>query len=57
MRKLWRWMIGDWWTVRASCWPYPEGYATYNRFRRMVLDTGLTYEAAKKACDELNSGR
>jgi hypothetical protein len=54
MQKIWRWLIRDRWTVRRCGWPYAEGFATYNRHRRMVLDTGLTREEAEAACNELN---
>jgi hypothetical protein len=55
MKRLWRWIIGDWWTVKACGWPFPSGYATYNRHRRTILDTGLTKEHAKDICRQLNT--
>ena len=55
MRKMWRWLTGDWWTPRRCCWPYDEGYATYNPAKHMILDTGLTLEQAEQICHELNS--
>ena len=47
-------IIGDVWEVRRCLFPYPEGYATYNPYKRTILDTGLTKEEAQRICDELN---
>lgn len=55
LKRFWKWICGDWWEVRRCCWPYPEGYGTYNPARRTILDTGLTREQAVKICAELNS--
>lgn len=55
MSRLWRWFIGDWWVPRRSTWPYEDGYATFNPYRRTILDTGLTLEHARRNCDELNA--
>jgi hypothetical protein len=53
---IWRWLKGDWWTVRESCWPHAVGYATYNSYRRTVMDTGLIdKEYAQMLCDDMNS--
>lgn len=53
--KRWvKWFIGDWWVVRKTIWPYSEGYGTYNKLRKMVLDTGLSKEMAKQNCKKLN---
>jgi len=56
LKKLGKRIIGDHWVVRRCIWPYPEGYATYNPFRRTILDTGLTKEQAEELCKELNNG-
>lgn len=45
------------WVVRRCIWPYPEGYATYNQRTSTILDTGLSYEDAVKACKNLNKSR
>ena len=45
------------WEARKCLWPYPEGYATYNKRTRTILDTGLTKEQAERICDELNARR
>lgn len=55
MKRLWRWIIGDWWVVKRSGWPYPDGWATYNRKRCMILDTGLSREKALEECARLNA--
>lgn len=47
-------LAGDWWEVRKTIWPFPEGYGTYNPGKRMILDTGLTKERAQQICDQLN---
>lgn len=52
--RLWKRFIGDWWVVRPCGWPYPQGYATFNHYRRMVADTGLTKEHAQAICDSMN---
>lgn len=54
IRKLWRRLRGDWWEPRRCCWPYPEGYATYNPARKTILDTGLTRDEAIAICANLN---
>jgi hypothetical protein len=54
LKKLWNKAIGNWWEVRACCWPYPEGYGTYNPYKKMILNTGLTKEHAQSICDQLN---
>lgn len=56
MARFLKWLIGDWWVVRPCGWPYPPGYATYNKWRNTVLDTGLPdRETAQAICDELNN--
>jgi hypothetical protein len=52
--RFYRWLVGDKWVVRRSCWPYQEGFATYNPHRKMVLDSGISREQAQIICDELN---
>ena len=54
MGRLTRLFLGDKWEPRRCCWPYPEGWATYNRFKNAIADTGLTKEEAQRRCDELN---
>ena len=54
--KIFKWIIGDWWVVRKCQFPYPCGYATYNSFRRTVLDTGLSKNQAEEICKQLNWG-
>ena len=46
-------LLGDVWEVRRCLFPYPEGYGTYNPYRGMILDTGLSKEEAQRRCDEL----
>jgi hypothetical protein len=55
LRKISKRLTKDWWEVRRTCWPYPEGYATYNPAKKTILDTGLTKEQAEELCKELNS--
>lgn len=55
MKKFWKWLIGDWWEVRACGWPYSDGFATFNRYRHCILDTGLTRERAQEICDAMNN--
>jgi len=47
------------WKVAKSGFPYKEGYGTYKTDfwgnKRTILDTGLSYEQAVRACKELNS--
>jgi hypothetical protein len=43
------------WTVVKCGWPYPDGYATINKSKNMILDTGLTKEHAEQICEELNN--
>jgi len=52
--KCWRWIIGDWWVVRRCEFPYAAGYATYNPYRKTVLDTGLSKTDALAICKGLN---
>lgn len=54
MKKLFKIITGNWWVVRATLWPFPEGYGTYLPSKNMILDTGLTKEHAQQICDELN---
>ena len=43
---LLKYVVRDWYQIRACYFPYPEGYGTYNPFRRLVLDTGLSRDQA-----------
>lgn len=54
LKRIWKRITGDYWTVKRCRYPFPEGYATYNRKRNMILDTGLSLEQAKATCAELN---
>lgn len=54
IKEILKRIIGDRWIVRPCCFPYPEGYATYNPFKHMTLDTGLTKEQAKQICEKMN---
>lgn len=54
LNQLKKRVTGNWWEVRRCLFPYPEGYATYNPAKRMILDTGLSKERAQRICDELN---
>lgn len=54
MLRILKWIIRDWWVVRRCCFPYPEGYATYNPFRNTILDTGLPKWQAKEICRVMN---
>ena len=46
------------WKIARTCFPYPSGWGTYRTNRvtgqKVILDTGLTKEAAEKAAKELN---
>jgi hypothetical protein len=42
------------WEVRKSMWPYPDGYAVYDARERLVLDSGLSREAAQALCNRMN---
>ena len=55
MKRFWKWLIGDWWVVRRCTWPYQEGYATFNKYKNTVLDTGITKQEAEEICKELNA--
>lgn len=55
MKRLWRRLIGNWWVVRRSLWPYRGKYSTYNGYKRCILDTGLTRERAQQICDAMNA--
>lgn len=48
-------LLGDKWEVVRTIWPYRDGYGTYNRSRRTLLDSGLTKEHAQRNCDALNA--
>jgi len=50
MIKLFKRIIGNWWVVRRSCWPYPAGYVTYNKFKKTMLDFVPTLEQALELC-------
>jgi len=54
-KRLFKRMIGNWWEVRVCYFPYPEGYATFNRFKNTVLDTELSKEEAQRRCDVMNN--
>jgi len=54
MKNFFKRLIGNWWVVRKCGFPYKKGYATYNKFKNTILDTGLTKEQANQICDELN---
>ena len=47
-------IIGNHWKVVRTCFPYKNGYGTYNRWKKTLLDSGLTEEEAAIACKELN---
>jgi hypothetical protein len=55
IKKIIKKLTGNQWEVRRCCWPYPDGYATFNPSKNMVLDTGLTKQEAQERCDELNA--
>jgi len=46
------------WKVARTIWPYPEGYGVYRKHfitgQRVILDSGLTKEAAQESARELN---
>lgn len=42
------------WIVIKTIWPYPDGYGTYNKKTRTLLDSGLSKSEAQQACDQLN---
>jgi hypothetical protein len=46
------------WKVIRTIWPYPDGYGVYRKNyltgARVVLDAGLTKEAAHESARELN---
>ena len=46
-------MKGKWEVVRTG-WPYREGYGTYNKRKRVLLDSGLSREQTVEECKELN---
>jgi hypothetical protein len=55
MLKILRKIQGvGWWEVRKCGFPYPSGYATYNKTKNMILDTGLTKDVAQSICDIMN---
>ena len=54
MNKLWKKLWGTWWMPVRCGFPYPEGYATFNKRKNIVLDTGLSKTEAQRLCDELN---
>jgi hypothetical protein len=45
------------WVVRKCNFPFPEGYATFNKKTKTILDTGLTKKHAKEICKELNRNK
>ena len=47
-------IIGNWWTIKRCGFPYNSGYATFNSYKNMILDTGLTKRQAIETCKELN---
>jgi hypothetical protein len=54
-KRLWKRLIRNWWRPRKAVWPYPEGWATYNPWKRTFLDMGLSSEEyAQEICDKLN---
>ena len=42
------------WVVIRTIWPYDDGWGTHCPKCRMVLDTGLPKEEAKRRCLRLN---
>lgn len=47
------------WRVVRSVWPYDSGFGTYTSGGligpKTILDTGLSYDEAKEAAEELNA--
>ena len=54
LRALWHWVVKGRWSVVRCGWPYGSGYGTYCRRRRILLDTGLSREEARRLARELN---
>ena len=54
IKKILKRILNNRWIVRSCRFPYPEGYATYNPFRKIILDTGLTKKQAEQICEEMN---
>lgn len=54
IKVILKWLVGDKWILVRTIWPYPEGYGTYNKFRRTLLDSGLTKLEAIETCKDLN---
>ena len=52
-RFIKRYVLRDWWIPIWGNFPY-TGYCTYNRYRRTVLDQGLTKDEAIAICKDLN---
>ena len=42
------------WTVRRTIWPYEDGYGTYCKGCKTVLDAGLPKEVAEARRDAMN---
>ncbi len=55
IKRLFWWLFGDFWVVRASVWPYEPSWATYNPFRKTIMHTGLpSRNLAQTYCDRMN---
>lgn len=54
LKILFKRLSGNWWVVRRSLFPFPEGYATYNPLKDTILDTGLTKQNAIDLCKKYN---
>lgn len=55
IKRLYQRLFRGRWVVVRTIWPYAEGYGTYNKKHRILLDSGLTYEQAVLECEKLNN--
>jgi hypothetical protein len=51
--RLWPKHKHKWRSIR-TIWPYPDGYGTYCRGCRTVVDTGLSKPEAEARAKEMN---
>jgi len=55
IRKLLNKAIRNYWKPVKCGWPYPPGYACYNKFKHTSIDHGQPTRAmAQSLCDQLN---
>lgn len=54
VKRVGRWIIGDWYEVRKVRFPHSKRYEVYNAYRKIILETRRLRIDAQEHCDDLN---